>query len=87
SRATNRWTVEPIDANRARLTMTVEMETRGVLGALMKPMMRFGMGRLLRENLEEIKHYIETGSPHARKRAANERAPDRRGGRAVSRRA
>ena len=68
ARATNRWTIEPLGPDRSRLTMTVEMETRGVAGFVMGPMMRLGMGKLLRTNLEELKHYIETGEQHERTR-------------------
>ncbi|MEM9865992.1 MAG: SRPBCC family protein [Myxococcota bacterium] len=66
-RATNTWTVESLGPEVARLTMSVDMQTRGLLGAMMRPMMKVGMGKLLRVNLEELKHYIETGEQHARK--------------------
>ncbi|MEM6531842.1 MAG: SRPBCC family protein [Myxococcota bacterium] len=67
-RATNTWTVESTGADSARLTMSVRMSTRGLVGSIMQPMMKVGMGKLLRVNLEELKHFIETGQPHARKR-------------------
>ncbi|MEM9074040.1 MAG: SRPBCC family protein, partial [Myxococcota bacterium] len=69
-RATNTWQVTPIDGARSQLTMTVNMETGGFVGALMSPMMAMGMGKVLRTNLEEIKHFIETGQQHARKKKA-----------------
>ena len=68
--ATNTWTIESLDKERARLTMKIQMATTGIIGALMMPMMKFGMGKLLRTNLEELKHFIETGEQHARKKAA-----------------
>lgn len=71
SEATNRWTMEPAGAGRTCLTMTVNMQTRGLVGVIMGPMMQLGMGRLLRTNLEELKHYIETGEQHPRKRKAS----------------
>lgn len=69
--ATNTWSMQPLSADRTRLTMSVDMITGGVLGKLMAPMMQMGMGKLLRVNLEELKHYIETGKQHDRKRKAS----------------
>ncbi|MEN0065637.1 MAG: SRPBCC family protein [Myxococcota bacterium] len=66
-RATNTWSVTPLGPNRTRLTMSVEMQRKGLVGAVMDPMMGFGMGRVLRTNLEDLKHFIETGTQTARK--------------------
>ena len=65
--ATNTWTVKSLGEGRAQLTMSVAMTTAGVMGFVMRPLMKVGMGKLLRTNLEELKHYIETGQQHARK--------------------
>lgn len=65
--ATNTWTFEALSASRTKLTMTVEMQTRGIMGTLMEPMMKMGMGKVQRTNLTDLKHFIEQGTIHPRK--------------------
>ncbi|MEM9194295.1 MAG: SRPBCC family protein [Myxococcota bacterium] len=67
-RATNTWVLKGLGPDRTQLTMTVEMETGGFVGAIMKPMMSMGMGKVLRTNLEDLKHFVETGELHQRKK-------------------
>ncbi|MEM7271996.1 MAG: SRPBCC family protein [Actinomycetota bacterium] len=67
--ATNTWTAKAT-GDQTELTMAVTMATRGIAGRVMRIPMRFGMSRLLRTNLEELKHYIEHDEPHPRKARA-----------------
>lgn len=67
-RATNTWTLSEIGPERTQLTMTVKMNTSGLFGVLMRPMMSLGMGKILRNNLEELKLFVETGQKHERKK-------------------
>lgn len=70
-RAVNTWSLTSEGAHQTRLTMEAEMTLSGAVGWLMGWPMRLGMGRLLCDNLEELKHYIEhDGEPHERKRQA-----------------
>lgn len=63
----NTWKAERLSSNRSRLSMSIDMELNLFPGALMRLPMSFQMRKLLDMNLEEIKHYIETGKPHPRK--------------------
>jgi len=70
----NTWTVEAVSDTQARLTMSADMELNLFPGLLMQIPMRLQMPRLLDMNLEEIKHWIETGQPHPRKVKAMNKA-------------
>ena len=63
----NTWKLESIGVNKTRLSMTASSTMSAVMGAVMKFPMGRQMGKMLDLNLEEIKHYIETGRPHPRK--------------------
>jgi len=49
------------------------MVLQGLMAGLMKGLMQKRMGKILLENLEELKQYAETGKAHPRKLAANEK--------------
>lgn len=66
----NTWTLEAVSSVQTRLSMAADMELNLFPGLLMRFPMSFQMGKLLDMNLEEIKHYIETGRPHPRKAEA-----------------
>jgi hypothetical protein len=66
--ARNRWSVHARDANSCSARQHAVLELRGLarlFGALMKYRMRHE-GLLV---LEELKHWVEKGAPHPRKRA------------------
>lgn len=65
--AHNQWTLKPIGTGKTKLTMRVEMQVKGLLGTLMAGPMKSQMGKVLRNAQGELRHYIETGSPHPRK--------------------
>ncbi|MEW7292411.1 SRPBCC family protein [Aquimarina sp. 2304DJ70-9] len=67
-RATNTWTHE-VKNKGTEIAMEVEMVTKGVMGLLMKGMMKKNMNKILTEALEELKVYAETGDTHPRKKA------------------
>ncbi|MEM9361374.1 MAG: SRPBCC family protein [Bacteroidota bacterium] len=66
--ATNSWT-HIGNENQTRITMDVNMELKGLLGWLMKNPMKKQMRKILRENLEELKYYAETGRVYDRKKS------------------
>jgi carbon monoxide dehydrogenase subunit G len=68
-RGVNRWTLFP-DGNSTRLNMDAEIETKGLIGAIMNPMMKLQMSGLLSKTTEELKFYVENGTPHPRKQKA-----------------
>ncbi len=66
-RGANTWTVDAVSKTQSRLTMSADIELNLFPGVLMRLPLAFQMRRVLDWNLEEIKHYIETGKPHPRK--------------------
>ncbi|MBV7340088.1 SRPBCC family protein [Chloroflexi bacterium TSY] len=66
-RVANTWTLERLSDSQTRLTMSMEAELSFFPGMLMRPLMGPQSRKALDLNLEEIKHYIETGKPHPRK--------------------
>lgn len=69
--ATNQW-LHKEEGSGTRITMQVNMELKGLMGKIMKGPMTKRMGKILRENLEELKVYAETGEVHERKKQLNE---------------
>ncbi|MEM7765807.1 MAG: SRPBCC family protein [Pseudomonadota bacterium] len=66
--ARNTWTHESSGHNSTQLTMRLELVVSGLLGRLMRAPMRSQLGKLLERAQAELKHYVETGTPHPRKR-------------------
>lgn len=60
--AKNDWTVVEIDANHSKLVMNAEFKVKGLMGTLMKGMMKRKMEKLLDVVLNDAKVYAETGS-------------------------
>ena len=66
--ARNTWTHKAVPGNKTKLTMHIVMRVKGILGRIMQCPMKFQMGKVLENAQAELKHYIETGQPHPRKR-------------------
>ncbi len=66
-KALNTWTLIPLSDDTTQLTMSAELDVNLFPGSLMRLPMAIQSKRLLQENLEELKYYIETGQPHPRK--------------------
>ena len=66
-KATNTWKHIGKEG-RTHLIMQINMELQGVMGFLMKGIMLGKMKKILKENLEELKVYAETGQLHERKK-------------------
>lgn len=67
ARGVNRWTLTPEGKQATKVYSLATITTRGVIGALMAPMLKMQMASLMRRSVEELKHYVEHGSPHPRK--------------------
>lgn len=64
--ARNTWTVTALTATRCRVDIAAEFATRGLLGRLARPVI---LARVLRDGrhlLDDLKHYVETGTPSPR---------------------
>lgn len=65
--AQNTWRLIPIDSNKTKLKMSMELKVGGIIGKIMKPMMRMQMGKMATNTADDFKYYVETGKPHPRK--------------------
>lgn len=65
--AFNSWKIEAIDENTSRVSFSVDMHLVPVIGGVMGIPMRMQLDKLLREAVEELKYYAETGEVHPRK--------------------
>lgn len=65
--ARNTWTVTVLAAGRCRVDVAAEFATRGVLGRLARAVILARVSRDGRHLLDDLKHYVETGTPSPRK--------------------
>ncbi|MEM6725768.1 MAG: hypothetical protein AAF598_17135, partial [Bacteroidota bacterium] len=65
--AQNSWQLKALGTKKTQVYMKEEMETNGWLTKLMSPLMKMQFGKMLKNTVEEFKHYVETGKPHPRK--------------------
>ena len=59
--AENNWKVVPLGENRSKLVMKADFRLKGLMGSLMKGMMKSKMEKLLDTVLNDAKVYAETG--------------------------
>jgi len=69
SLARNRWQVTALDAGRSEVSFAAQLEVRGLRGRLARWLLLRQVGRSGRHVLEDLKHYVEHGTPSTRKRA------------------
>lgn len=67
TKAVNNWTVTANGDDRAHVEMRLEMEMAADADPQMIEGMKHQIGMTLTEATEELKHYVEAGTPHARK--------------------
>lgn len=65
--AANNWKLTDLGNGTTKLEMTIEMKTGGLMGWMMKGMMRKKMTKMSKQIAEEFKYYVENGKPHPRK--------------------
>ena len=70
--AQNEWS-HTSERNGTRIRMKVTMHLKGFMGLIMKGPMQKKMKKILRENLEELKIYAESGTLHIRKQKLNQK--------------
>lgn len=68
SKATNRWSVEAVDRDRARVSFDGVLQLRGIAGWLLALPLRLVMARTGQLVLADLAHFVETGQPSPRKR-------------------
>lgn len=65
----NRWQLVA-EGVQTRVIMKAEIETQGIVGMLMRPMLGMQMGQLLRITTDDLKYFLEEGQVHPRKAEA-----------------
>lgn len=61
------WRIDPVNAGTVRVEMKLTVDLKPPFNFIMPPMMRLQMGPLVAKTLEELKHFVEQGTPHPRK--------------------
>jgi hypothetical protein len=61
------WSLANIGNGQISLVVRFEFKTGGLLGGLMKGLVRNNTSKLYAGAAEEFKHYLESGAPHPRK--------------------
>ena len=64
--AINTWKLEDL-GYRTKVTMHLKMETKGLMGILMGPMMKMKLNKTVDGAIEDFKIFVETGAPSAQK--------------------
>ena len=58
----NQWSLSPL-GNKTQVHMHLVIETKGIMGAIMGPVMGMQLKKVVSTVLEDFKHYVETGNP------------------------
>ena len=69
ARGVNRWHLTT-EGERTRVSTHAEIVTKGLIGAIMQPMMKMQMFGLMRKTLEDLKFYVEIDTPARRRGSA-----------------
>ncbi len=62
----NRWQLTKIE-NTTKVNMHLTITTKGIIGAIMGPLMRIQMNNITADILSDLKHYVELGKPSPKK--------------------
>jgi Polyketide cyclase / dehydrase and lipid transport len=65
--ARNTWTVTPLDERHCRVTIDARFDTRGLIGGLARRLLLLQVGRTSRHLADDLRHYVEHGTPSPRK--------------------
>ena len=76
----NRWDLHQVDADRTEVRNTVTADISGVMGAIMKPMMKNRFSKSLDVILADLAHYAEKDEISPAKVAFNEKHAQRLAG-------
>lgn len=67
--AVNTWRLFEASGG-THLTVRTDMHTKGLMGCLLRPMMKGNLNSALQSMSEELKYYVDTGEPHPKKKKA-----------------
>lgn len=66
SSAINTWKLEEL-GNGTKVSMHLKMETKGIMGIIMGPMMKMKLNKTIEGVIKDFKHYVEKGIPSPEK--------------------
>jgi Polyketide cyclase / dehydrase and lipid transport len=72
--ARNTWTVTPLDNDSCIVNLDAQFDTRGVVGTLARWAMLAQLGRTSRQLRDDLRHFVEHGTPSPRKERQLQRA-------------
>jgi hypothetical protein len=61
-----KWFLSKLNDNSTQLTMSAAIETKGIMGIVLGPVVKIKFGKLGDELMDDLKYYLENGSPHPR---------------------
>jgi hypothetical protein len=61
------YSLNELSANETEVVMTSDVQLK-TAGKLLYPALKAGLSKSFKEQLEELKYYVETGQPHPRKK-------------------
>lgn len=64
----NNWQIVPVGQNQCRAEMTITMKLKPLMGAIMGPMFKMNVNKVLGEVIEDLRTYAETGEISEAKR-------------------
>lgn len=64
--AVNKWQLTT-NGNSTKVDIDFNLKTKGIMGIIMRPMMKMQMNKLTANILDDFKHYVETGKPSVSK--------------------
>lgn len=64
--AINKWRLTK-NGSSTKVDIDFNLKTKGIMGIIMKPMIKMQMNKLIGYVLEDFKHFVETGKPSPRK--------------------
>ncbi|MEM9361354.1 MAG: SRPBCC family protein [Bacteroidota bacterium] len=79
----NNWRLTAIDSERTRVNMKAVVEPKGLIGNLMKPVIKMNFKKMSGHLLEEFKYYVEKVEPHPRKLKASKKYGTKKSKRAL----
>ena len=64
-----KWSLSKKNEGSTQLNMSIDIQTKGILGFILGPVVKLKLGKLGGGLVEELKYFLENGVPHPRKMA------------------
>lgn len=65
-----KWVLSKLDEECTQLNMSLDIQTKGIIGFILGPIVNIKLGKLADELVDDLKYFLENGNPHPRKVAA-----------------